>query len=126
MTAKPCTGFSDKNACFRNTSTEIPTCLLCRSKPTPISQGVAFLVSKDQITREHLLENISQLCAEFIENVQTYSVTEIAAWCEICRKVDFGDKNLAETGKLMLRNAALQCMVSHKIQACMGACKVHC
>eukprot|EP00197_Chlamydomonas_leiostraca_P011330 CAMPEP_0202866858 /NCGR_PEP_ID=MMETSP1391-20130828/8397_1 /ASSEMBLY_ACC=CAM_ASM_000867 /TAXON_ID=1034604 /ORGANISM="Chlamydomonas leiostraca, Strain SAG 11-49" /LENGTH=429 /DNA_ID=CAMNT_0049546845 /DNA_START=203 /DNA_END=1492 /DNA_ORIENTATION=- len=59
------------------------------AKATPISQGVAYMVSRDQLSPQHLQSAMSELSTEFVEYAASYSVTEVAAWCEVCRQLGF-------------------------------------
>lgn len=65
--------------------------------PTPISRGVALLVSRDQFSRDKLISDMGVLANEFIVNVSSYSSTEVAAFCEICQKLDYCTPALQST-----------------------------
>lgn len=53
--------------------------------PTPVSQAVAFMISKDQMPREQLRSNMDSISEQLLRDVTEYSSTELSAFTEACR-----------------------------------------
>lgn len=54
-----------------------------------IREGRAFVESSEQVSRTHLEQGLAKLCAQFLAEAHTYSVQELAAWCDICHHCGF-------------------------------------
>lgn len=63
---------------------------------TPISKAIALLVSSDNIPRDRLVTTMSALCSEMCGSISEYSTTEVAAFCEASRQLDFCTQGLAD------------------------------
>lgn len=56
-----------------------------KAVPTPVSQAVAFMISKDQMPKEQLLSNMDTISEQLSRDVDNYSSTELSAFTEACR-----------------------------------------
>lgn len=65
-----------------------------KSPPTPVSQAVAVLLSMDTISIEKAHRSMELLSRDLSSSLHKYSTTEIAAFCEVCRKLGFVNHGL--------------------------------
>jgi hypothetical protein len=60
---------------------------LKRANPsaTPHSQAIAIMLSKDQMPAEQLCSSMDALSQQLLQNIGSYSSTELSAFTEACR-----------------------------------------
>ena len=100
------------------------------SGPTPVSQAVAFMISKDQMPREQLRSNMNSLSEQLLRDVAAYSSTELSAFAEGCRWANSSTCMWFEdaqryTFRGCWPTAAQDNYMHHLLASCFTACGQH-
>jgi hypothetical protein len=62
---------------------DVPKCT--NPSATPHSQAIAIMLSKDQMPAEQLRSSMDALSQQLLQNIGSYSSTELSAFTEACR-----------------------------------------
>jgi hypothetical protein len=62
---------------------DVPKCT--NPSATPHSQAIALMLSKDQMPEEQLRSSMDALSQQLLQNIGSYSSTELSAFTEACR-----------------------------------------